>query len=359
MTATTYQNFGSGTEGIEVAKAFAGRVQGRTILVTGVNLKGIGFSTAETFASQSPARLIIAGRSPSKMEESINALKEKFPNVDYRPLKLDLSSQQAVRVAAAELLSWTDVPTIDIVVNSAGIMNIPKRTFNDDGIEIQFATNHIGHFLFTCLIMPKLLKAAETNERGTTRIVNISSGSPTVGSMRWSDMNFEKINKDLPEAEQPAYATHRLFGAKDPENESYLPLEGYNQSKVANLLFSIAINNRLYEEHGVLSLTVHPGVIPTELGRSALPETMKAVRAMADNKVFTYKTLGAGAATGAVAALDPKLGAGETREGKENWGVFLVDCQISDKAIPLAASSAEAEKLWKLSENLVKEKFAW
>ena len=310
-------------------------------------------------ASQSPAHLIIAGRSTSKMQESINALKSKFTDVDYRPLQLDLSNQSAVRAAAAELLSWDDVPTIDIIVNSAGIMLLPERTFSEEGIELHFATNHIGHFLFTCLITPKLIKAAEAGPKGATRIVNVSSGSPTVSAMRWSDRNFNKINKDLPKAEQPHYDFQRAFGAKDPENASYLPLEGYNQSKVANVLFSIAANKRLYEKHGILSLTVHPGVIPTELGRSAAPEALEAVKAMVDTGMFKYKSLGAGAATSLVAALDPKLGISETKDGKENYGVFLDDCQISDKANPLAVSSEEAEKLWKLSEDLVKETFSW
>ena len=310
-------------------------------------------------ASQTPARLILAGRNLSRLQDSIDSLKAKFPNVDYRPLKLDLSNQKAVRTAAIELLSWTDVPSIDIVVNSAGIMNLPERTINDDGIEMQFATNHVGHYLFTCLIMPKLIQAAKNNPKGATRVVNVSSLSPTVGAMRWSDMNFEKINKDLPEAEQPPYEIHRAWGAKDPENQSYLPLEGYNQSKVANLLFSIGINKRLYEQHGILSLTVHPGVIPTELSRNASAETVEAIQSMHENGVFNFRTLGAGSSTSLVAALDPKLGPGENKEGKENVGVFLADCQINDKTTPLAASSAEAEKLWKLSEDLVREKFAW
>ena len=71
------------------------------------------------------------------------------------------------------------------------------------------------------------------------------------------------------------------------------------------------------------------------------------------------KSLGAGAATSLVAALDPKLEAGVTKDGKENYGVYLADCQIIDKAQPLAVSSDEAEKLWKLSEQLVHEQFAW
>lgn len=360
MTTTTHPDFNENTEALEVAKAFAGGIHGKTVMVTGVNRLGIGFTASEAFASQSPAHLIIAGRSPAKVQESIDALKARFPDVDYRSLQIDLSSQKSVRAAAAELLSWSDVPTVDIIINSAAVMLLPERTISEDGTEMQFATNHLGHFLFTCSIMPKLIEAAEGNRKGATRVVNISSGSPMFATMRWSDTNFEKKNIDLPEAEQPNYDIHRMWGATDVENKSYIPLEGYNQSKVANLLFGIAATKRLYEKHGILSLTVHPGVIKTELARNATSETLASVDEMREKGMYAFKTLGAGSSTGLVAALDPKLGPGEVKEGyKENYGAYLVDCQISDAAQPLAVSSSEAEKLWALSEKLVKEKFAW
>jgi len=281
--------------------------------------------------------------------------------VNYRALKLDLSNQQAVREAATEVLSWNDVPTIDIVVNNAAVMNGPERMLSEDGIEMSFATNHIGHFLFTSLIMPKLLKATEGSPKGATRVINVTSGSPTLAGMRWSDINFEKINRDLPEAEQPPYDLHRRWGVINPEEKSYIPLEGYNQSKVANVLFGIAANKRLYDKHGVLSLAVHPGVIQTELTRYTAPETVAAIQEMMKNGAFQLKTLGAGAATTLVAATDPQLGMSkpESKDGKENYGAFLMDCQISDKGCARAVSSDEAEKLWKLSEELVKEQFSW
>jgi len=310
-------------------------------------------------ASQAPSCLIIAGRNVPKLEESIKALKGDFPNVDYRALKLDLSSQKTVREAAAEVLSWKDVPTIDIVINNAAVMNIPELTLNKDGLEIQFATNHIGHFLFTCLIISKLIKASQDNVQGATRIVNVTSLSPTMASMRWSDINYEKINKTLPEAEQPDYPTHKRWGAIDPENKSYLPLEGYNQGKVANVLFGIGANKRLFEKYGILSLAVHPGIIKTELTRYAPPAALKAVEEFFKSGAFDTKNLGAGAATSLVAATDPALGLPETKDGSENYGAYLIDCQISEKARPSSVSSAEAEKLWSLSERLVKEKFAW
>ncbi|KAI1412953.1 putative short-chain dehydrogenase [Hypoxylon sp. FL1857] len=360
MTATTHPEFGHDTEALEVARAFAERIRGKTILVTGANPKGIGFATLQAFASQSPAHLILASRTPSKIQETINILKSQFPNVDYRPLTLDLSSQRTVRAAAAELLSWSDVPTVDIVVNNAAVMNLPERTINEDGLEMQFATNHIGHFLFTNLIMPKIIKAAEKNPKGATRIINVTSLSPISGhDIRWSDITFEKRNKDLPENEQPNYAMHKAWGEIDPEEKSYLPLEGYNQSKIANVLFSIALNKKLYEKYGILSFSCHPGIIETELSRDAPPSIMEAIGRMKEKALYQTKTQGAGAATSLVIALDPKLEAPESKDGKDNLGVYFADCQISDKASIWATSSEGAERLWKMSEGMVKEKFDW
>ena len=161
--------------------------------------------------------------------------------------------------------------------------------------------------------------------------------------------------------EQPNYDLQRIWGMKgELEELSYLPLEGYNQSKVANVLFGIAANQRLYRKFGILSLAVHPGVInTTELARNMGQDVLDAIQVMKEKGFYSFKTAGAGAATTVVAALDPKLGVGETGNGTENYGTFLVDCQISDSAKPSSTSSKEAERLWALSEELVKEKFSW
>ncbi|KAI0975727.1 putative short-chain dehydrogenase [Xylaria arbuscula] len=359
MPATTHPEFNSNTESLDVAKAFSDGIRGKTVLVTGGNPDGIGFTTCQAFASQSPSHLIIAGRTPAKIEKCIELLKAQYPTVNYRPLIVDLSSQKSVRAAAATFLSWNDVPTIDIIVNSAGVMGIAERTLSEDGIEMHFATNHIGHWLLTSLLMPKLIKAAEKNPKGATRIVNVSSASPRRATIRWNDINFDKLNKDLPEADQPDYKLLEAWGYTDVPNKAYVGLEGYNQSKVANVLFAVGANRRLYEKYGILSLAVHPGVIQTELGRNFPAENMAAINIMLTTGGYSYRTQGAGASTSLVAALDPKLGPGETRDGKENYGVYLDDCQISDKALPTSVSGAEAEKLWKLSEELVKETFQW
>jgi NAD(P)-dependent dehydrogenase (short-subunit alcohol dehydrogenase family) len=303
--------------------------------------------------------LIFAGRNVNKIQECIDLLKQDYPNVDYRALKIDLSSQSSVRTAAAEILTWSDVPAIDIVVNNAGVMCVPERRLTVDGLEMHFATNHIGHWLLTCLIMPKMIKSAEGKPQGTTRIVNVSSLSPTIATMRWSDINFDKPNKELPEVEQPPYEMLEAWGFSDCRERSYIPLDGYNRSKVANVLFGIGATKRLYEKYGIFSLAVHPGIIQTELGRDFDEKQLSALAGMRTKGVFTHQSLGAGASTSLVAALDPKLKPGETVNGRENHGSYLVDCQISDSANPLAVSSNEAERLWALSEDLVKEKFSW
>jgi NAD(P)-dependent dehydrogenase (short-subunit alcohol dehydrogenase family) len=178
--------------------------------------------------------------------------------------------------------------------------------------------------------------------------------------MRWSDTNFETLNKDLPDDEKPNFEIHKKWGTPDVEDRAYVPLEAYNQSKVANLLFSIGVNKRLQQKHGVMALTAHPGWIQTDLERSAPEALRQSIKEVGKAQGVVYKTLGAGAATSLVAALDPKLAAEqETKDGKENYGVFLADCQLTNGAHPKACSSSEAEKLWKLSENLVKEKFYW
>ncbi|KAJ4859845.1 short chain dehydrogenase domain-containing protein [Trichoderma breve] len=316
--ATSHPEFSKETEGLDVAKAFSDGIRNKTIIVTGANRNGIGFSTCHAFASQSPACLILAGRNVDRIQECIDAIKQDFPDVNCRALKVDLSSQKSVRAAAAEVLAWSDVPAIDILVNSAGVMCPPERTLSVDGLEMHFATNHIGHWLFTCLIMPKLIKSAEGKPKGTTRIVNVTSLSPTVATMRW-----------------------KAWGFKDCEDKAYVPIDGYNRSKVANVLFSIGATKRLYEKYGILSLAVHPGVMPTDLGRAFTEEQRAALDVMRAKGMFLYQTLGSGASTSLVAALDPKLKAGETVDGKENYG------------------SSEAERLWALSEDLVKEKFSW
>lgn len=239
-------------------------------------------------------------------------------------------------------------------------MGIQERTLTVDGIEMHFGTNHVGHFLLTSLIMPKIIKAAEKNPRGSTRIINISAGAASHSSIRWSDINFETINKDLPDAEKINVPLFEAWGYKDANEVAYNPLDGYMRSKIANVLYGVGANARLFEKYGIYSTGLHPGVIQTELGRHFPKETKDAVGKLV-GKWYTMKTFEGGSSTALVAALDPKLAVGVNQPNgdSENWGAYLDDCQISGKASTYAVSSEEAEKLWKLSEKLVGQEFSW
>jgi NAD(P)-dependent dehydrogenase (short-subunit alcohol dehydrogenase family) len=133
-----------------------------------------------------PALIVLAGRAISKCEETANSLKLQSPGVKLRMLEIDLASQASVRKAAAQVNAYDE--SINILINNAAVMAIPTRTMTKDGIECQFGTNYIGHFLFTNLIMPKLLAGGRD---GCARIINVSSKGYVHSPVRLDDYNFE------------------------------------------------------------------------------------------------------------------------------------------------------------------------
>lgn len=166
-----------------IANDLASEIKGKVVLTTGVSPGGLGATFVEAVAKGHPALLILAARSTSKAEQTARAIQAVNPGVETKILELDLGSLSAVGKAADTVLSWTDVPTIDVLVNNAGIMAVDFK-LSPDGYESQFATNHLGHFLFTNLIMKKLLAAS------SPRVVNVSSDGHRLGHIRWDDYNF-------------------------------------------------------------------------------------------------------------------------------------------------------------------------
>jgi NAD(P)-dependent dehydrogenase (short-subunit alcohol dehydrogenase family) len=355
MTSTTVVDFGAKTEASAVASTFPASIKGRTILITGVNKLGVGYAIVQALASQSPRCLILSGRSKAKLQECLDSLRLQHPDVGFRSLVVDLSSQKSVRNAAAEVLGWDDTPAIDIVVNNAGIMSVPERTLSEDGIELHMATNHVGHFLLTNLIMPKIIAAAKVASSGAARIINVSSVGIMASPFRASDVNWDKPTSQLPEQERPNLALMQSTGIVVDEETSYIPMGAYAQSKTANVLYSVALNERLYEKYGVLSLALHPGEIRTELHRTTDLAWLEKTEEWREKMGVEWKTLEQGASTSLVAALDPKLG----KPNSDGHGQFLNDCQISDMPPRYALDKAEAKKLWDFSEAMVKEKFFW
>lgn len=308
------------TTGAEVVETLKERVRGKTILITGPSHGGLGAETAISLAAASPALIILAGRSLSKIQPVIDEIKSSRPAVATRFIPLDLGSQASIRESAANINA--SIEKIDILINNAAIMSCPfSKTL--DGIESQFGTNHIGHFLLTNLILDKILAAGEG-----ARIVNVSSSAHEMSDVRFDDWNFE-------------------------DGKSYVPWAAYGQAKTANILFSLALARRLESKH-IYSFSLHPGSIKTNLQVHMSPESRKeAISLVEKNTGNTYvpgalKTLQTGCSTTLVAALDPSI--------QDRSGAYLSDCTIVQPS-EYAQRASSAAKLWALSEMLVGEKF--
>lgn len=169
-----------------LVKDYASKIKGKVILVTGVSPNGLGAFFVEHVAIAHPKLLILAGRNPTKSQATSDAVAKANPNVQTRTLQLDLESINQTRKAGATVNGWADVPHIDLLVNNAGIMACPYAK-TEDALERQFATSHVGPFLFTNLIMKKILKSS------SPRIVNVSSDGHRLSAMRWGDIGFSVI----------------------------------------------------------------------------------------------------------------------------------------------------------------------
>ncbi|KAG9200069.1 hypothetical protein G6514_007666 [Epicoccum nigrum] len=309
-----------------IAADNASSIAGKIVLTTGVTQGGLGATFVSAIAQYKPRLLILAGRSAEKVQATTQAIKSHASSseVEVRFLSLDLSSQASVRSAAEKVLSWADVPHIDVLVNSAGIMAGPYRT-TAEGIENQFGSNHIGHFLFTNLLMPKLLAAP------SPRVVSVASDGHRFSGVRFDDVNFQ-------------------------DGKAYEQWAAYGQSKTANILFARALAEKL-GGRGLRAYSLHPGVaFGTSLAPHGLTEEDIAGIGAKDKEVgwdreLDVKSLDECAATHVAAAFDLRLDAYN--------GVYLEDGNLSDDLQPTATNPADMEKLWKLSEKLVGQEFTY
>ncbi|KAL8710445.1 MAG: hypothetical protein Q9225_007286 [Loekoesia sp. 1 TL-2023] len=340
--------FGAETNASEVAAAFQSSIKDKVYLITGVSNGGIGGATAKALAPYSPRLLILAGRSEEKVNLAIKELNIDHPTVECRYLHLDLSLLASVRRAAAIVLAYPE--PLHILINNAAVMNIDKRTLTADGMETQFQTNHIGPFLFTNLILPKLLSATPTTLPGSVRIINLSSSAHRFSPVRFSDINFSLPNHCLPPNEQFLESKLSSLGLLVYDG-NYVPTAAYAQSKTCAILFTQSLNSR-FPSSQIRSFSVHPGSIETELQRHADPKVLAAAREK-DN-IAGRKTLEQGASTTLVAALDPELIVPEGGSG------YMSDCQFVEPAEWCSGKRAgtDAEELWRISEAMVGESFS-
>ncbi|MEN3975566.1 SDR family NAD(P)-dependent oxidoreductase [Emcibacter sp. SYSU 3D8] len=299
-------------------------LRGKQALVTGAST-GLGEETARALASAGAA-VTLAVRDKAKGEAAAERIRKVTGNQGIDVAQVELSVPDSVRACAKTWLAGHG--PLHLLVNNAGVMACPL-TRTAEGWEMQFATNHLGHFLLTNLLAPALKAGAPG------RIVNLSSAGH-----RFADVNFVDPH----------------FNHRDYDKWS-----SYGQSKTANVLFSVELTRRL-APYGITANAVHPGGIQTELGRhltdSDIEALMARVKTNAGSGEFKFKTIPAGAATSVWAATSPEL------EGR--GGLYLEDCHVGElKSGPAASSGyfayatdpASAARLWALSEATLGETF--
>lgn len=168
----------------ELVADYAPLIKGKVILTTGVSSGSLGGFFVQSIAKAKPEWLILAARNADKLAQMAAEIAKAQPDVKVRTLKVDLGSLESVRDAAAHVNSWDDIPVIDVLVNNAGIMAVDYQ-LSPDGFESHLATNHLGPFLFTNLIMKKIVAAKEP------RIVVVSSDGHRLNPFRFDDYNFD------------------------------------------------------------------------------------------------------------------------------------------------------------------------
>jgi len=291
---------------------------GRTAVITGANT-GLGYETAAALAAKG-AQVVIAVRNLDKGKDAARRIKQATPGADVAVQELDLSSLDSVRSAADELRSTHDV--IDLLINNAGVMMTPKST-TKDGFELQFGTNHLGHFALTNLLLDRVLAAPGS------RIVTVSStGHRFARGIRFDDLQWDR---------------------------DYSRVGAYGQAKLANLMFTYELQRRLSSNPrpgtDTIAVAAHPGGSNTELMRN-LPVAIRGVGALL-TPLFQGPDMGA--LPTLRAATDPGVLGGQ---------YFGPDGFAEQRGYPKIVASTTAShdfaaqrRLWAVSEELTKVEY--
>ncbi|XP_060679263.1 retinol dehydrogenase 11-like [Hemiscyllium ocellatum] len=281
------------------------RLDGKTVIITGAN-NGIGRETARELAKRG-ARVIMACRDLEKGTLVAEQLRAAMCNDNIVVYKLDLASLDSIHCFAKEV---TEKETrLDILINNAGAP-IGPREVTEDGFEMQIGVNHFGHFLLTILLLEQLKSCTPA------RVINVSSRAHRIGKIRFNDINMK---------------------------ECYDPLVAFCQSKLANILFTRELAQRL-QGTGVTVNAVHPGLLWTDTTRNMMSHQPWWLRLLLAPFYFFLKSPRQGAQTTIHCAVDPEL---DTVTGQ-----YFSDCEISEVAY-YAQDECMAKSLWDLSFEMV------
>lgn len=282
---------------------------GRVAVITGANT-GLGYETAAALAARG-AHVVLAVRNLDKGKDAAALISRRNPGASVALQELDLTSLDSIRSAAEQLRA--DHDRIDLLINNAGVMWTPKST-TKDGFELQFGTNHLGHFAFTGLLLDRMLPVEGS------RIVTVSS----IGHRIRADIHFDDLQWE----------------------RSYSRVAAYGQAKLANLLFTYELQRRLAPHGTTIAAAAHPGGSRTELTRN-LPPLLARVTPL-------IEPLFQGADMGALptlrAATDPGVLGGQYY-GPDGWG----EQRGYPKVVQSSRKSHDIDvqkRLWTVSEEL-------
>jgi NAD(P)-dependent dehydrogenase (short-subunit alcohol dehydrogenase family) len=284
---------------------------GRVVVITGAN-SGIGYEAAAVLAARG-ARVVMAVRNLEKGGAARDRILADHPGADVTVEQLDLTSLDSVRTAADALRSA--YPRIDLLINNAGVMWTPKET-TKDGFELQFGTNHLGHFAFTGLLLDSLLPVPGS------RVVTISSlGHRLLADIHFDDLQWER---------------------------RYSRIAAYGQSKLANLMFTYELQHRLEQaESDTIAVAAHPGGSYTELARN-IPTILHPAYRIVGPMIFQSAAMGA--LPTLRAATDPDVRGGQYF-GPDGFG----EQRGNPKLVHSSSQSHDPDvqqRLWTVSEEL-------
>ncbi|GGK63398.1 SDR family NAD(P)-dependent oxidoreductase [Streptomyces flaveus] len=284
--------------------------KGRVAVVTGANT-GLGFETARALAEHG-ATVVLAVRDVEKGRQAAARM-----SGDVTVQELDLTSLESIRAAAADLHGTHT--GIDLLINNAGVMYPPKQTTRD-GFELQFGTNHLGHFAFTGLVLDLLLPVPDS------RVVTVSSVAHRIrAAIHFDDLQSER---------------------------SYSRVAAYGQSKLANLLFTYELQRRLALHGSTNAVAAHPGLANTDLMRN-LPAAMRVITPVIGPLMSQKPEMGA--LPTLRAATDPAVLGGQYY-GPDGMGEYRGHPQVVESS-PESYDRTVQQRLWAVSENLTGVKF--
>nr|GAT45838.1 short-chain dehydrogenase/reductase family protein [Mycena chlorophos] len=295
----TLPTFSASTTSDEVVDTFADDIKGKNVLVTGTSLNGLGFETARAIAKYANL-VVITGYNEGRLQASKTAILEAIPSANVRTLTLDLSSLAAVRKAAAEVNAYPE-PLHLLINNAAATSGVYRLTA--DNIEIQMAASHIGPFLFTNLLLPKII--ASGSPSWTPRVVFVASAA-------------HKRQDGLPLDDKEAFLRGGFNEGTAKTTPGEMPLmQRYAHVKSANVLTARELARR--GKGKLLAYSLHPGGIWTNACEGGLQSELIEM---------------------------------------DKSGAYLDDCVVAeDHVAPHSADMDRALKLWNLTEEVVGEKF--